>query len=248
MPLVRAVSIALLLSSGLAVEDETCAAEGGCEEVGLAQLRRAEVKLGSESKCSRGCEPSLGQMCPNPSGGAEFACPASKCCDDAGPTPTPPSPAPPSPAPPSPPGPSGTCSVGCTYADPPTQFCANPNGGAEAACPKSGCCDDAYGPAPTSAPTDSPTPPPGTMCGRFADYCEANEECIMYEHDGTCVDKACAEKVACQPQEGDWDGCGTCGSRVQYMMEKEGYPAQKAKEYVYYEFREDCGCLLLGSA
>ncbi|CAK0877288.1 unnamed protein product [Prorocentrum cordatum] len=146
MALGRLVLSALVVcSAAVLAEEGTCAAEDGCDEVGLAQLRRAEARVAlavnASSKCSIGCDPHSNPIgrCPDLSD-----CPASGCCDKPGPTPAPtPSPSPP----------SGPCKVGCDPHSNPIGRCPDLSD-----CPASGCCDKA---APTPAPTPSPSPPSG---------------------------------------------------------------------------------------
>ena len=79
-----ALSALVVCSAAALAEEGTCAAEGGCDEVGLAQLRRAEarvaLKVNASSKCSIGCDPNSNPagLCPG-----QVACPANGCCDGA---------------------------------------------------------------------------------------------------------------------------------------------------------------------
>ncbi|CAK0850685.1 unnamed protein product [Prorocentrum cordatum] len=125
-----ALSALVVCSAAALAEEGTCAAEDGCDEVGLAQLRRAEARVAlavnATSRCSIGCDPHSNPIgrCPDLSD-----CPASGCCDKAGPTPAPtPSPLPP----------SGPCKVGCDPHSNPIGRCPDLSD-----CPASGCCDKA---------------------------------------------------------------------------------------------------------
>jgi len=157
MALGRLVLSALVVcSAAVLAEEGTCAAEDGCDEVGLAQLRRAEARVAlavnASSKCSIGCDPHSNPIgrCPDLSD-----CPASGCCDKPGPTPAPtPSPSPP----------SGPCKVGCDPHSNPIGRCPDLSD-----CPASGCCDK---PGPTPAPT------PGSGC--------ASNYCCWWPQPGQC--------------------------------------------------------------
>ncbi|CAK0877289.1 unnamed protein product [Prorocentrum cordatum] len=211
MALGRLVLSALVVcSAAVLAEEGTCAAEDGCDEVGLAQLRRAEARVAlavnASSKCSIGCDPHSNPIgrCPDLSD-----CPASGCCDKPGPTPAPtPSPSPP----------SGPCKVGCDPHSNPIGRCPDLSD-----CPASGCCDQAAlaqvrVQANASSKCSIGCDPHSNPIGRCPDLsdCPASGCC-----DNGCCDKpgptpaptpgsGCASNYCCWwPQPGQ---CGSCGT------------------------------------
>merc|ERR1719389_707416 len=57
----------------------------------------------------------------------------------------------------------------------------------------------------------------GARCGRTGQVCADDEACVGYYHSWGCVG-GCAQNVARQQPQGDWDGCSTCGDRAEYLM------------------------------
>jgi len=218
MELAKLISLALLLWPTVAdvAEVDTCEAEGGCDDTGFAQLRATIARQQHVGTAEREmCDPTTTTQQFCQNGNPCPDCGTQSCDCNTAPSPEPPSPQPPSPQPPSPDG----------------QYC----GRTGEICSSDELCIGTY---------HSWSCEPMQFCGNTFQKCTQDAPvCVGGYKSWGCVGN-CANNMACQAPEGDWDGCNTCGDRLAWLLRQGGDSSwDEALAQVAEEFPSECGCL-----